>query len=74
MKNELLKDEIRQQFLDASQQFGRGNLFAGDVGVLCPESTAEHPKAEEYTDELIDLMPKIGRESWLLAAGRTKAI
>jgi sugar phosphate isomerase/epimerase len=68
IKNELRKEEVRQQFLDASHKLGV-EICSLALSAFYGQSYAEHPKAEEYTAEFIELMPKMGVKVGFLPLG-----
>jgi L-ribulose-5-phosphate 3-epimerase len=58
IKNELRKPEIRKQYLDTARELGI-EICSLAMSAFYAQSYAEHPKAEAYTAEWIDLMPKL---------------
>jgi sugar phosphate isomerase/epimerase len=68
MKNELLKDEFLQQYLDASRKIGI-EFSSLAMSAFYAQSFAEHPKAEDYMADMITLMPKLGVKVGFLPLG-----
>jgi len=59
MKNNLLKDDVRQQFLDTAKSLNTG-ICSLAMSAFYAQNYAEHPKAESYTEDMINLMAKMG--------------
>jgi len=68
MKNNLLKDDIRQQFLDTSKNLNV-EICSLAMSAFYAQNYAEHPKAESYTEDMIDLMSKMGIKVGFLPLG-----
>src|SRR5262245_53357740 len=68
MKNDLLKEEVREQFLDTSRKLGV-QICSLAMSAFYAQPYAEHPKADEYTVDMIGLMPKLGVKVGFLPLG-----
>src|SRR6476646_1871634 len=68
MKNELLKDDIRQQFLDTAKNLDV-EICSLAMSAFYAQNYAEHPKAESYTEDMINLMAKMGIKVGFLPLG-----
>lgn len=68
IKNELRKPEVRAQFLDTAKQLGV-EICSLAMSAFYAQSYPDHPKADEYTAEWIELMPKLGVSVGFLPLG-----
>jgi sugar phosphate isomerase/epimerase len=68
MKNDLLKDDVRQQFLDAAKTLDV-EICSLAMSAFYAQNYAEHPKAESYTEDMINLMVKMGIKVGFLPLG-----
>jgi sugar phosphate isomerase/epimerase len=68
MKNDLLKDDIRQQFLDTAKNLDV-EICSLAMSAFYAQNYAEHPKAESYTEDMINLMAKMGVNVGFLPLG-----
>jgi sugar phosphate isomerase/epimerase len=68
MKNELLKDDVRHQFLDAAKDQGV-EICSLAMSAFYAQNYAEHPKAESYTEDMINLLAKMGVRVGFLPLG-----
>src|SRR5436190_16174868 len=59
IKNELRKEEVRRTYLDTAKELGL-RICSLALSAFYAQSFADHPKAEAFAAEWIDLMPKLG--------------
>jgi sugar phosphate isomerase/epimerase len=59
IRNELRKPEVRKQYLDTARKLGI-DICSLAMSAFYAQSYAEDPRAEQYTAEWIELMPKLG--------------
>jgi L-ribulose-5-phosphate 3-epimerase len=65
IENELRKDVVRRQFLDQSRELG---VEIPVIALSCfyGQSWADHPKADDFATECVELMTKMGAKSGYL--------
>lgn len=68
LDNKLRDEQVRKQFLDASKQTGV-QICSLAMSCFYAQSYADHPGADRFTDEWIDLMQKMGVKVGFLPLG-----
>ncbi len=68
IKNELRKEDVRRKYLDTAKELGI-SICSLALSAFYAQSFADHPRAEAFAAEWIDLMPKLGVKVGFLPLG-----